>query len=65
LICVKEKFLFSETTETCPDGQNVCFNQAHLIYPGKYKRTRGCAATCPKLQNRDVIFCCSTDKCNL
>nr|P82463.1 RecName: Full=Muscarinic toxin-like protein 2; Short=MTLP-2 [Naja kaouthia] len=65
LTCVKEKSIFGVTTEDCPDGQNLCFKRWHMIVPGRYKKTRGCAATCPIAENRDVIECCSTDKCNL
>nr|5MG9_A Chain A, AncTx1-W28R/I38S [Dendroaspis angusticeps] len=64
LTCVKSKSIFGVTTEDCPDGQNLCFKRRHYIVPKMYDSTRGCAATCPIAENRDVIHCCGTDKCN-
>nr|Q53B49.1 RecName: Full=Short neurotoxin OH-35; Flags: Precursor [Ophiophagus hannah]AAT97259.1 short chain alpha neurotoxin precursor [Ophiophagus hannah] len=65
LICVKQYTIFGVTPEICADGQNLCYKTWHMVYPGGYDHTRGCAATCPKMKNHDTVHCCTTDKCNL
>uniref|UniRef100_U3EPM9 Three-finger toxin 12 n=1 Tax=Micrurus fulvius TaxID=8637 RepID=U3EPM9_MICFL len=62
--CYKYDTLFGKTTETCADGQNICFKRWHMLVPGRYHVSRGCAATCPKAQNHDSVECCAKENCN-
>nr|AAB30450.1 MT2=muscarinic toxin/acetylcholine receptor binding protein [Dendroaspis angusticeps=green mambas, venom, Peptide, 65 aa] [Dendroaspis angusticeps]1FF4_A Chain A, MUSCARINIC TOXIN/ACETYLCHOLINE RECEPTOR BINDING PROTEIN [Dendroaspis angusticeps]prf//1801366A muscarinic toxin 2 [Dendroaspis angusticeps]prf//2110192B muscarinic toxin MT2 [Dendroaspis angusticeps] len=64
LTCVTTKSIGGVTTEDCPAGQNVCFKRWHYVTPKNYDIIKGCAATCPKVDNNDPIRCCGTDKCN-
>nr|Q53B57.1 RecName: Full=Long neurotoxin OH-56; Flags: Precursor [Ophiophagus hannah]AAT97251.1 long chain neurotoxin precursor [Ophiophagus hannah] len=55
------------TSQTCPDGQNICYTETwcDAWCGSRGKRVNlGCAATCPKVNPGVDIICCSTDNCN-
>nr|Q2VBN1.1 RecName: Full=Muscarinic toxin MTX6; Flags: Precursor [Ophiophagus hannah]ABB83638.1 muscarinic toxin precursor [Ophiophagus hannah] len=65
LTCLTHESLFFETTETCSDGQNLCYAKWFAVFPGARRPDGGCAATCPDKVPLEIVNCCTTDKCNL
>uniref|UniRef100_A0A194ARB6 Three-finger toxin 6 n=1 Tax=Micrurus tener TaxID=1114301 RepID=A0A194ARB6_9SAUR len=63
-ICLTDYSIFYETTETCPEGQNICIKKFPKGIPFLPWIIRGCAATCPKRDRHTYIECCAADKCN-
>ncbi|ETE56610.1 hypothetical protein L345_17679, partial [Ophiophagus hannah] len=62
-ICHKSSFI----SETCPDGQNLCYLKSwcDIFCGSRGERLEfGCAATCPEVKPGVNIECCSTDNCN-
>nr|O93422.1 RecName: Full=Long neurotoxin homolog; AltName: Full=Kappa-cobrotoxin; Flags: Precursor [Naja atra]CAA76846.1 kappa-cobrotoxin [Naja atra] len=61
LICPEK---YCNKVHTCLNGEKICFkkyDQRKLL--GK-RYIRGCADTCPVRKPREIVECCSTDKCN-
>nr|P01400.1 RecName: Full=Weak toxin S4C11 [Naja melanoleuca] len=61
LICPEK---YCNKVHTCRNGENICFKR---FYEGNLlgkRYPRGCAATCPEAKPREIVECCSTDKCN-
>nr|P01399.1 RecName: Full=Weak toxin CM-13b [Naja annulifera]prf//754241A toxin CM13b [Naja annulifera] len=64
LTCFNCPEVYCNRFHTCRNGEKICFkrfNERKLL--GK-RYTRGCAATCPVAKPREIVECCSTDRCN-
>nr|P01415.1 RecName: Full=Weak toxin CM-2 [Naja haje haje] len=53
----------SDTSETCPDGQNICYEKRWNSHQGV--EIKGCVASCPEFESRfRYLLCCRIDNCN-
>nr|P0C555.1 RecName: Full=Neurotoxin 3FTx-RI; Flags: Precursor [Bungarus fasciatus] len=60
-ICLNQQSSEPQTTETCPNGEDTCYNKTWNTHRGS-RTDRGCG--CPKVKPGINLRCCKTDKCN-
>nr|Q69CJ8.1 RecName: Full=Weak toxin DE-1 homolog 1; Short=WTX DE-1 homolog 1; Flags: Precursor [Ophiophagus hannah]AAR10442.1 weak toxin DE-1-like protein [Ophiophagus hannah]5XWE_A Chain A, Weak toxin DE-1 homolog 1 [Ophiophagus hannah]5XWE_B Chain B, Weak toxin DE-1 homolog 1 [Ophiophagus hannah] len=60
-ICLKQEPFQPETTTTCPEGEDACYNLFWSDH-SEIKIEMGCG--CPKTEPYTNLYCCKIDSCN-